>query len=142
MTTFSNWTFSVAGEIGLTGSTGPTGPTGPSGPTGPTGPQPTITVRDVYSNETLAVTDNNKIIKVNGDPNTAAVTITIPSGIFSVGHQITILRLSASYNVIIAGAAGVTLYYTPGTYLRTLGSAATILCTGTNEFFLIGDLVA
>ena len=84
----------------------------------------------------LISTDVNKLITMS---NTAAITLTIPSGVFTLGQQIHIQQLGVG-QVTISPASGVTCTGT-GTKLRTRYSAATIICTGTNTFTVVGDLV-
>jgi len=70
--------------------------------------------------------------------NTGAITVTVPPSTFSVGQAINIQQTGAG-QVTVAAGSGVTITGT-GTKLRTQYSAATILCTATNVFTLIGDI--
>ena len=83
----------------------------------------------------LVLTDKDKIVTLN---NASAVTVTIPNGIFSAGDFVNIQQIGAG-EVTIAND-GTTSFTGTGTKLRTQYSAATIICTGTNTFTLIGDI--
>ena len=85
---------------------------------------------------TLVAGDVNKLITLS---NSSAITLTIPSGIFTSGQQIHIQQLNTG-QVTVVGASGVT-YTGTGTKLRTRYSAATIICTGTNTFTMLGDII-
>lgn len=84
---------------------------------------------------TLVVGDVNKIVTLS---NAAAITLTIPNGVFTTGQEINIQQLGAG-QVTVAND-GTTSFTGTGTKLRTQYSAATIVCTGTNTFTLIGDI--
>lgn len=85
---------------------------------------------------TLVSGDVNKLVRLN---NASAVTVTIPNGVFSAGNQINIQQIGAG-QVTIAND-GTTSFTGTGTKLRNQYSAATIICTGTNTFTVVGDLV-
>ena len=88
------------------------------------------------STHTLVAADAGKHILANN-------TITVPptSGIFSAGDAITIINTGTS-NISIAKGSGVTMYNAAdGTDAgRTLGAKgmATILCTGSNTYYISG----
>jgi hypothetical protein len=84
---------------------------------------------------TLVAGDVNKLVTLN---NASAVTVTIPNGIFTTGQQINIQQIGAG-QVTIAND-GTTSFTGTGTLLREQYSAATIICTGTNTFTVVGDL--
>jgi hypothetical protein len=83
----------------------------------------------------LLLTDKDKLVTLN---NASAVTVTIPNGIFSAGDFVNIQQIGAG-QVTIAND-GTTSFTGTGTKLRARYSAATIICTGTNTFTLVGDL--
>jgi len=85
---------------------------------------------------TLVSGDVNKLVTLN---NSSAITVTIPNGVFSTGNQINIQQIGAG-QVTIAND-GTTSFTGTGTKLRAQYSAATIICTGTNTFTVVGDLV-
>lgn len=84
---------------------------------------------------TLVSTDVNKMVRLS---NANPITLTIPNGIFTAGQVINIQQTGAG-QVTVAGDGTATFTGT-GTKLRTQYSAASILCTGTNTFTLIGDI--
>jgi hypothetical protein len=84
---------------------------------------------------TLVLTDKDKIVTLN---NASAVTLTIPSGIFAAGDFINIQQIGVG-QVTVANN-GTSSFTGTGTKLRARYSAATIICTGTNTFTLVGDL--
>jgi hypothetical protein len=79
--------------------------------------------------------DLNKLVTLN---NASAITLTIPSGVFTTGQQVNIQQLGAG-QVTVTGN-GTSTFTGTGTKLRTAFSAATLVCTGTNTFTLIGDI--
>jgi hypothetical protein len=84
---------------------------------------------------TLVSGDVNKLVTLS---NASAITVTIPNGVFSTGNQINIQQIGAG-QVTIAND-GTTSFTGTGTKLRSQYSAATIICTGTNTFTVVGDL--
>ena len=84
---------------------------------------------------TLVSGDVNKLVTLS---NASAITVTIPNGIFTTGQQINIQQIGAG-QVTIAND-GTTSFTGTGTKLRAQYSAATIVCTGTNTFTVVGDL--
>lgn len=84
---------------------------------------------------TLVLTDQDKLVTLN---NAGAITLTVPSAVFSAGQQINIQQTGAG-QVTVQGDGTSTVTGT-GTKLRSQYSAATIVCTGTNTFTLIGDI--
>jgi len=84
---------------------------------------------------TINATDLNKLVTLN---NASGITLTIPNGVFTTGQTVNIQQLGAG-QVTIAND-GTSSYTGTGTKLRTQYSAASIVCTGTNTFTVIGDL--
>jgi hypothetical protein len=84
---------------------------------------------------TLVSGDVNKLVTLN---NASAITVTIPNGVFTTGQQINLQQLGAG-QVTVQGD-GTTTFTGTGTKLRAQYSAATLVCTGTNTFTLIGDI--
>jgi hypothetical protein len=84
---------------------------------------------------TIQSTDVNKLVTLS---NASAIVVTIPNGVFTTGQQINIQQLGAG-QVTVQGD-GTSTFTGTGTKLRAQYSAATIVCTGTNTFTLIGDL--
>jgi hypothetical protein len=94
------------------------------------------------ANYTFVLTDADNVLVLFA--NSSAITATIPlnsSVAFPVGCQIQILRTGSS-TVQVIGDAGVTVRTTDGAYIRTQYSSATIVKIATNEWVLIGDVIA
>jgi hypothetical protein len=89
---------------------------------------------------TLVSTDLNKLVTTS---NAAAVTVTVPPSVFSAGQQINVQSIGVGLTSFAQGA-GVTITSTGATstapVLRARYSAATIICTASNTFTIIGDL--
>lgn len=84
--------------------------------------------------------DKNKMVTLS---NASAITLTIPPSVFSTGEYFDIQQIGAG-QVTLAQGSGVTITSTGATAsapkLRAQYSAATVLCTGSNTFTVIGDL--
>jgi len=89
---------------------------------------------------TLVSGDVNKLVTLS---NAGAITLTVPNGVFTVGQQINIQQLGAG-QVTVASDGTTVLTSTGATStapkLRAQYSAATIICTSSNNFTVIGDL--
>lgn len=74
--------------------------------------------------------------------NASAVTVTIPAGVFVAGNQINVQSIGVGQTTISGGS--VTITSTGATSaapkLRARYSAATIICTASNVFTVIGDI--
>lgn len=84
----------------------------------------------------LQTTDVNTMIQMNG---AFAFQVTTALSTLTAGSQIHLLALTAGVTVT---GVGVTLNGTPGLKLRTAYSSATLICLGTNNWVLVGDLAA
>jgi len=84
---------------------------------------------------TITATDLNKLVTLS---NASGITLTIPNGVFTTGQTVNIQQLGAGQVTIASD--GTTSFTGTGTKLRTQYSAASIVCTGTNTFTVIGDL--
>jgi hypothetical protein len=84
---------------------------------------------------TIVSGDLNKLVTLN---NASAITVTIPNGVFSTGQQVNFQQIGAGQ--VTFASDGTTTFTGTGTKLRAQYSAATLVCTGTNTFTLIGDL--
>ena len=85
---------------------------------------------------TLVSTDaNNKLVTLS---NANTVTVTVPNGVFTTGQQINLQRLGAG--AVNIASDGTTVITGTGTGLRAQYSAATLVCTSSNNFTLIGDI--
>ena len=89
---------------------------------------------------TLVVGDLNKLVTCS---NASGITLTVPPSVFSAGNQIHIQQIGAG-QVTFAQGAGVTITSTGATStapkLRAQYSAATVICTASNTFPIVGDL--
>lgn len=88
----------------------------------------------------LVAGDVNKLVTLS---NASAITLTVPNGIFSAGQVINVQAIGAG-QVTIQGDGTTVLTSTGATAtapkLRAQYSAATIVCTSSNNFTVIGDL--
>ena len=87
---------------------------------------------------TLVAGDVNKLVTLS---NASAVTVTVPNGVFTTGQQINLQSIGVGQTTV-ASDGTTTITSTPGLKIRAQYSAATLICTGTNTFTLIGDLSA
>lgn len=88
---------------------------------------------------TLVAADLGKWVTAN---NASAVTITVPPSVFSAGNMINVQQIGTG-QVSFAQGAGVTITSSGVTStapkLRERYSAATIICTASNTFTIVGD---
>jgi hypothetical protein len=89
---------------------------------------------------TLVSGDLNKLVTLS---NAGTITLTVPNGVFTTGQQINIQQLGAG-TVQIRNDGTTVLTSTGATStapnLRAQFSAATIICTSSNNFTVIGDI--
>jgi hypothetical protein len=89
---------------------------------------------------TLVAADLGKIVTLS---NAGAITLTVPPSVFATGNIINIQQIGAG-QVTLSQGAGVTITSTGATAsapkLRAQYSAASIVCTGSNTFTVVGDL--
>jgi len=89
---------------------------------------------------TLVAADLGKIVTLS---NASGITLTVPPSVFTTGNIINIQQIGVG-QVTLAQGAGVTITSTGATStapkLRARYSAASIICTGSNTFTVIGDL--
>ena len=124
-----------AGPTGPTGLTGATGPTGLTGATGITGDWSTAQTVASFTTGNLTSSSVGKLLY-----NTAACTLTITSSTgFSVGQRVDLARLDVG-TFTVAQGSGATVYGTPALTLRAQYSAASIICTASNVYLVVGDL--
>jgi hypothetical protein len=129
--------------IGVTtGPTGPTGPTGATGPTGPTGSSSSVLGINTQTGTTytLVAGDLNDLVTMS---NAGAITLTLPPSVFSANDTINIAQFGAG-QVTFAQGAGVTINSTGATAtapkLRAQWSTASVICTASNTFLVVGDI--
>jgi hypothetical protein len=88
---------------------------------------------------TLVASDASKLVTTS---NASAITVTIPADIFAVGNIINVQSIGVGLTTISGGA--VTITSTGATasapVLRAQYSAASIICTASNVFTILGDL--
>lgn len=89
---------------------------------------------------TLVGSDLGKWVTLS---NASGITLTVPPSVFATGNTINIQAIGAG-QVTLAQGSGVTITSTGSTAsapkLRAQYSAATIICTGSNTFTVVGDL--
>lgn len=89
---------------------------------------------------TLVVGDLNKLVTCS---NASGITLTVPPSVFSAGNQIHIQQIGVG-QVTFAQGSGVTITSTGATAsapkLRARYSAATVICTATDTFTILGDI--
>ena len=89
---------------------------------------------------TLVAADLGKLVTLS---NASGITLTVPPSVFTAGNQIHIQQIGAG-QVTFAQGSGVTITSTGATAsapkLRAQYSAATVICTASNTFTILGDL--
>lgn len=89
---------------------------------------------------TLVAGDSGKLVTL---ANASAITLTLPPSVFAVGEQINIAQTGAG-QVTFAQGAGVTIVSTGATAsapkISKQYAAATVICTASNTFLVIGAL--
>jgi len=89
---------------------------------------------------TLVAANLNQLVTLN---NASAITLTVPPSVFSAGDVINIAQIGAG-QVTLSQGAGVTINSTGATAtapkLRARYSAASIVCTASNTFLVVGDI--
>ena len=89
---------------------------------------------------TLLAANLNQLVTLN---NASAITLTVPPSVFSAGDVINIAQIGAG-QVTLSQGAGVTINSTGATAtapkLRARYSAASIICTASNTFLVVGDI--
>ena len=99
-----------------------------------------LTINAKTADYTLVAGDVNKLLTMSS---TSTTTFTVPNGVFTTGQQINVQGIGTGL-VQIRNDGTTTLTSTGATSgapnLRAQFSAATIVCTGTNTFTVIGDI--
>ncbi len=89
---------------------------------------------------TLVAGNLNQLVTLN---NASSITLTVPPSVFSAGDVINIAQIGVG-QVTLAQGAGVTINSTGATAtapkLRARYSAASIICTASNTFLVVGDI--
>jgi len=88
---------------------------------------------------TLVATDSAKLVTTS---NASPVTVTIPANVFTTGNQINIQSIGVGLTTISGGSVTITSTGASSSapVLRARYSAATIICTASNVFTIVGDL--
>lgn len=132
-----SWKWNGNGWESITAAYGPQGTQGIQGPQG----DPAVAYSSKTANYILASSDDGDLIAMNiGSAN----TVTVNTGVFTVGQQVTIAQIGTGKTQILAGT-NVTIWSTPGAYLRTQYSAASLICLNSGSpqtFLLTGDTSA
>ena len=133
----------LTGTQGTSGTNGAQGATGLQGTTGAQGLSGTLysaTFNARTTAYTLVASDANVWVTMNS---ATSQTITVPPSVFTSGQLIYVQRIGAGA-VPIAQGAGVTITSNGATSsapnIRAQYSSATILCTGSNTFTVVGDI--
>lgn len=105
------------------------------------GAAPALTFNaQVGTSYTLAIGDVGALVTLS---NTGGITLTVPPSTFSTGQVIDVQQINTG-QVTFAAGSGVTITSTGATAaapkLRAQYSAASVLCTGSNTFTVLGDL--
>jgi len=89
---------------------------------------------------TLAIGDVGALVTLS---NTGGITLTVPPSVFTTGQVIDVQQINTG-QVTFAAGSGVTITSTGATAaapkLRAQYSAASVLCTGSNTFTVLGDI--
>jgi hypothetical protein len=99
-----------------------------------------LTFNAKTANYTLIGGDVNKLITMS---DAGTLTLTVPNGVFTTGQQINVQRIGAgAVQIRNDGTSVLTSTGATSTApdLRAQYSAATIICTSSNNFTVIGDL--
>jgi hypothetical protein len=92
------------------------------------------------STDTPTSTDAGRLVTV--DTTSGSVTITINTSLaLSTGQRIDFAWINAATSVTFS-ASSVTLNSTPGLKLRARYSSCSLVCLGSNNYLLLGDLIA
>jgi hypothetical protein len=125
----------ATGQTGAVGATGQTGAVGATGLTGVTGALPTIAFSAKTAAYSLAAGDVNTWVTMDG-----AFNFTVPSGTFTSGQVIYVQRIGTGAVSIVASGVTFTSNGSASPVLRARYSSASIICTGTNTFTIVGDI--
>lgn len=114
---------------------GPTGPTGPTGPAGDWAGAQTINTQSGTS-YTIQASDAGKLVSFT---NSSAIAVTITNTLdLTPGQRVDIIQYGTG-QITVAGSGGATVVGSLGLKTRTQWSVATILCTATDTYVVLGD---
>jgi hypothetical protein len=87
---------------------------------------------------TLVSSDLNKMVTLT---NANAITLTVPNGVFTTGQQINLAQLGVGQVEVVSDGT-TTINASPGKKIRAQYAIATLICTASNTFLLVGDITA
>lgn len=87
---------------------------------------------------TLVASDLNKMVTLT---NANAITLTVPNGVFTTGQQINLAQLGVGQVEVVSDGT-TTINASPGKKIRAQYAIATLICTASNTFLLVGDITA
>lgn len=91
------------------------------------------------SDYTLVASDTRKLVTVTSATDR---NVTVDTSLaLTAGERVDVARLGTG-NVTFVAGSGTTVNGTPGLRLRDRYSAATVVCLSTNNYLIVGDLVA
>ena len=126
--------------VGPTGAQGLTGSQGIQGTTGSAGGGISGFNAQTGTTYTFVSGDVNKLVTAS---NASAITVTVPPSIFAANDVINIQQIGAG-QVTFAAGAGVTITSTGATSaapkLRAQYSSASVICSASNTFTIVGDI--
>ena len=112
------------------------GPTGPTGTAGNWSSAQTVTTPTITSNNyNLAAGDAGNLLLLS---NSASMTLTVGTSLMSSGQRVDLIQTGAGQ--VTVSASGTTINGTPTLKFRTQYSSATLICTTSNTYILVGDL--
>ena len=86
---------------------------------------------------TLVAGDANRVVTFS-----ATTTLTVPASVFSVGDQINILQTGAGQVTVVAGGSVTLRSESSRVKTRAQYAMATVICIASNEFVVLGNVVA
>ena len=126
--------------VGPTGAQGLTGTQGAQGTTGSAGGGISGFNAQTGTTYTFVSGDVNRLVTAS---NASAITVTVPPSIFAANDVINIQQIGAG-QVTFAAGAGVTITSTGATAaapkLRAQYSSASVICSASNTFTIVGDI--
>jgi hypothetical protein len=96
---------------------------------------PTLTFNAQSIAYQLVAGDVNKWVTQSG-----AANITVPAGTFSTGQVIYVQRIGTGAVSIVASGVSFTSNGSSNPVLRAQYSSASVICTGSNTFTIVGDI--
>jgi hypothetical protein len=87
---------------------------------------------------TLVASDLNKMVTLT---NANAITLTVPNGVFTTGQQVNLAQLGVGQVEVVSDGT-TTINASPGKKIRAQYAIATLICTASNTFLLVGDITA